>query len=457
MAVIPRWNTWPTLGQHNHAWGNQQRSEGLPLGWEWNRRRRAAEQQRLRGRYLKSWEEVGRGWDQAIMSFTVDNVPQRSIDVDNRWGPQIFALPADGYDTLEFYDEDLNVSEDHGLLSWITGTLLQTVMSTLNMLRYTSRSFSFHLIPSPRPPGSHLTSTSQVQTTNGLHPRGSTENYLWEGMGTMVLVNKANHADRTMILEIRPPSIVNSGVIKAFARGSSVREWWPIHGDSCLGDVGQANLLQAQVYDSCVQNEVRFFVVTNLTYWAFGEFSADYSRCTVSPVVERHDRKPSLLQCLTAWTIRSFDERSRPAALPERSERSDLNASHDHHLPQEVPPYSDRQRHDHRMQRSQRATLPADPVEPDYASSYPQSRYPIELHTLHPGVVGTYTTDFGPAYGLPAYNEMPSPPLYGSVPHGPYSQAMMPPFSSHVHMPTWRMGPGGFASSARQELDMGHR
>lgn len=36
---------------------------------------------------------------------------------------RIFALSADGYDTLEFFDQSVHESEDNGLLSWLTGAV----------------------------------------------------------------------------------------------------------------------------------------------------------------------------------------------------------------------------------------------------------------------------------------------------------------------------------------------
>jgi hypothetical protein len=93
---------------------------------------------------------------------------------------------------------------------------------------------------------------------------------------------------------VRPPDVVDGGVLREFAK--SRREWWALPSEMSVGDVGQANLLQAQVsdlprrdvwtfltrpvgpaelfevYDDCVQNQVYFFVVTNLKQWVFGTF-----------------------------------------------------------------------------------------------------------------------------------------------------------------------------------------
>ncbi|OCF38116.1 hypothetical protein I316_00340 [Kwoniella heveanensis BCC8398] len=279
LAEVGSWDRWPIppaqIQGRRGIWGGRRTLSFDEMGWEWHRRLRAAEEARMAGRMLGSWECAGRSWEKSILNFQQENVPSHPIDPGNRWGTQIFALPAEGFDTLEFYDEALPHAEDLGLLSWITGTLLQTAVSTLHMLRYSSQTFTFHLIPSPRPPHlPHSSSSLSYDSPDGSH--GPRPHYLWEGFGTMVLVNKNNDVDRAMVLEIRPPSVVDSSVVKEFARGKGGEGWWAFYGETCVGDVGQANLLQAQVYDSCIQNQVFFFAVTNLKYWVFGQFGYDY-------------------------------------------------------------------------------------------------------------------------------------------------------------------------------------
>jgi hypothetical protein len=63
--------------------------------------------------------------------------------------------------------------------------------------------------------------------------------------------------------------------------------------------------------------------VTNLKQWVFGSFvspqaqrirdpadqqNSSFSACTTSPVIERKQKEPSLMQCLTTWVVRSVDE-----------------------------------------------------------------------------------------------------------------------------------------------------
>lgn len=150
------------------------------------------------------------------------------------------------------------------------------------MLRHSASSFSFHLIPSPAPP--YLPPRPHVGSTNS---RGRSRtpkdlHALYEGCGTLVSVHKESPGDRTLIIEVRPPSAVTGAVMREFAKPR--REWWMLPSEVYTGDAGQANLLQSQVssigwkrlreqvYDACVQNQVFFFVVTNLKYWVFGQF-----------------------------------------------------------------------------------------------------------------------------------------------------------------------------------------
>lgn len=72
-------------------------------------------------------------------------------------------------------------------------------------------------------------------------------NCLWEGFGTMVLVNTHNEADRSMIIEVRPPDVVDDRVMREFSKGSKNGRWWFPPGYTFAGEMGRANLLQAQV------------------------------------------------------------------------------------------------------------------------------------------------------------------------------------------------------------------
>ncbi|ODN94770.1 hypothetical protein L198_04914 [Cryptococcus wingfieldii CBS 7118] len=425
---VPLWDDWPHptgarpiagsgsgmglgMGMWPGGGGRGRRGKWEDMGWEWGRRLEEAEKAKPH-RVLRGWEGSSRGWERDIIEFQKENVPAYPIDLNNRWGIQIFALQAKGYDTLEFYDDSLDGAEDKGLLSWLSGSILQTAVSTLHMLRYSSQNFTFHLIPSIPPP-SH-------------HPPHNGKHFLWDGFGSMVLVNKADDTDRSMVIEIRPPSVVDAGVIKEFAKGRGGGEWWAMDREGVLGEVGQANLLQAQVYDACVQNQVYFFAVTNLKLWVFGQFSPDYTCCTVSPVLDRKAREPSLMQCLTTWVIRSVDERprvtreQRPGSVRRTASRLSRRNSQPHPRPAPAPPdqapphYTEEQPRRHRQHMS----LPAQNVFDEYNRSFVQPHVPPP-HSMTPqSSMGTM--GMGPGYfDLPPG---PGPGLNGMTPGGGYNQ-----------------------------------
>lgn len=132
------------------------------------------------------------------------------------------------------------------------------------MLRYSSQPFTFHVLPAPQPPhsvfspfprepyggGAHNGSPSILDNgpaagSSGGGNGGGSGPYLWEGFGTLVLVSKTDVTDRAMVIEVRPPDVLDAGVMRELAKGR--REWWHLPTELCAGDVGQANLLQAQV------------------------------------------------------------------------------------------------------------------------------------------------------------------------------------------------------------------
>lgn len=50
-----------------------------------------------------------------------------------------------------------------------------------------------------------------------------------------------------MLIEVRPPSVLDSNTIKEFAKSRGREGWWPYDKGMWIGDIGQANLLQVQV------------------------------------------------------------------------------------------------------------------------------------------------------------------------------------------------------------------
>ncbi|WVN90851.1 uncharacterized protein L203_106094 [Cryptococcus depauperatus CBS 7841] len=397
IAIVPSWDRWPGQGgSKGSMWGFG--LGGRAKGWEdmcyeWHRR--AEEADKLKSmRRLVSWEK-NRFFEREVLDFQRENIPVYPIDMANRWGTQIFALGADGYATLEFYDDNLGISEDNGLSSWLTGTIFPTVMSALHMVRYSSQNYAFKLITSPRPP--HLPPA----------PAGRrSRHFFWDGFGTLVSVNTQTDTDRSMVVEVRPPSVLDSSVIKEFARSQGSDGWWAFDREVWVGDVGQANLLQAQVHDCCQQNRVHFFTVTNIKYWVFGRFNDDYTACSVSPVIERKSRDPSLLQCLTTWLIQSFDHRLRtndPAINPPAYSN---NYAHDAQSTDEAPPYTEGRR-----RRRKRQTIPNstyDVYPPTPPQFQPGSFHQPGMNMMSPGY---YDLPPGPGqmHSSPAPGAYPQP------------------------------------------------
>lgn len=69
----------------------------------------------------------------------------------------------------------------------------------------------------------------------------------------------------------------------------------------------QVNLLRAQMYDECVQNGQHYWVATTFKYWIFGCFNDEYEKCKMSPLIERNERSPTVLQCLVIWMLTAVD------------------------------------------------------------------------------------------------------------------------------------------------------
>ena len=91
-----------------------------------------------------------------------ENVPLAPIEAANRWGKQLFALPARGFDTLEFQDEKAGQAADMGLLSWLTGSVSSHLPCLCSILAVAdiAASTNYHLDPAYSPLLEHFVQVS---------------------------------------------------------------------------------------------------------------------------------------------------------------------------------------------------------------------------------------------------------------------------------------------------------
>lgn len=152
---------------------------------------------------------------------------------------------------------------DRRTLSNAEHQLLQTATSILHMLRHAAAPLDFRLIPSPPPPylqsplpvpGNKSRGASSRSRTADTDKNNSKAQYaLWEGFGTLVCVHKNDSSDRIMVIEIRPPSVLTTAVLRELVR--TRRDWRSL--SEYQGDIGQANLLQSQVSPECYRRGSR--------------------------------------------------------------------------------------------------------------------------------------------------------------------------------------------------------
>jgi hypothetical protein len=125
-------------------------------------------------------------------------------------------------------------------------------------------------------------------TRGGVRQRNTTE--LPDSCGSLVLVDTQIPMDRALIFCIRPPWLIGKQELQQFVQANVSLIWqrwifrlglilpglqpeWRRDSPEDLRSLrGQANLLQASIYDDCVKNHCFFFCVTNLQHWVFGHF-----------------------------------------------------------------------------------------------------------------------------------------------------------------------------------------
>ncbi|KAH7930997.1 hypothetical protein BV22DRAFT_21936 [Leucogyrophana mollusca] len=64
--------------------------------------------------------------------------------------------------------------------------------------------------------------------------------------------------------------------------------------------------LWGKLWDSCVRNQSRFFVVTSYQDWVFGAFTIGWTSAFVSPVFNARSRDPTIVEALVYWISTSL-------------------------------------------------------------------------------------------------------------------------------------------------------
>lgn len=280
-AAVERYDRWPGVDLSDSL---RRFFAADPLAGEWRRRYDVA-QQHWNRRELKTWRH-----DPHFLVDTrnrvLEDVPGTPLHPADQRGELVFALPAPGFATKEFQMRFVrHLSLDRCLLQWLNCTVLQTAVSTAQTLRANSCTTQFWCVPS----------------------EGSMDGYagLPDGYGSLVLSPSASPTDkRALLVLVRPPNVYTGSILRAFTLDDKA---WKFEEPA-----GHSNLLQAQVYDECVTPRVRYWVVTTVKYWIFGVFDEEYNKCTVSPVIAREARDPTVLQGLVSWILRALDSLDLP-------------------------------------------------------------------------------------------------------------------------------------------------
>ncbi|KAH6918607.1 hypothetical protein BKA70DRAFT_21694 [Coprinopsis sp. MPI-PUGE-AT-0042] len=198
----------------------------------------------------------------------------------------------------------------HSLRTWMNLLPLVTAQRILHLSLPETDNWGF---------GSRMDLTS-------LNPDSLTAHeYVWGPKpepGQSMLLSQESSTRNGVLVIIQPPWVLSSPVLFDFVHTHSLPGFFTVNpiGVRPASAYQDHHRLWAKVYDSCVLNKTRFFVLSSYSHWVFGSFSPGYTTAYVSGVYSSSENEPSVMELLTFWVASSM---GLPGAFvtPETTER----------------------------------------------------------------------------------------------------------------------------------------
>lgn len=183
------------------------------------------------------------------------------------------------------------------MVPWIENLPLQTTQSALHSMFPQTRDYGFNLVPDPENVDKDLF-----------------QYFSWSAGDTLDL-----HSTSRLTVAFQPPWILSDKDIKQFSRCKSFPPFRKA-GDAYPTQLADSKYrLWGKMWDVCVRQRSRWFVLTSYNDWVFGAFSEGWSTAFVTDVYAYDSYNPSIVECLVFW-VASAMRISGTASVPKVSE-----------------------------------------------------------------------------------------------------------------------------------------
>ncbi|KAJ7614780.1 hypothetical protein FB45DRAFT_936050 [Roridomyces roridus] len=256
---------------------------------------------------VKDLEDAwGASVDEMAISWADDNLPGTSLgvdDLDSETGDR-FTVPCPP--TFDIVPHSGRRPTDiTRMVSWLDYLPLMSVQRALRLVfpDQTSR-WAFSL-------------GDDVENTD----RKVFQYFIWSysGPGAPMLCTPLGSIPRyPLVVAFQPPWILSERDIVEFSEARKFPSSDKAHNQ--LGRLNASERLWAKIWDTCVTNKTRWFVLTSYAHWVFGVFSEGWTIGFVSRVYPFNSSTPTILELLTFWTacaMRLPGWQSQPK-VPER-------------------------------------------------------------------------------------------------------------------------------------------
>ncbi|KAJ6453873.1 hypothetical protein C8R47DRAFT_242587 [Mycena vitilis] len=232
-------------------------------------------------------ESWGLSLDEMATCWVDEKIPTESLgaeDFDSDTGER-FTVPC--VPTFDIPDHSARRPTDiMRLIPWLDNLPLLTVQRTLHILfPKQTASWNFSLVDGDEN-----------------RDRKVYQHFLWSysGAGRPTIFTPLGNISRyPLVVAFQPPWILSEQDMIEFSECRTFPRFSTTNGR--LAGLEARERLWAKVWDTCVTNKTRWFVLTSYNHWVFGAFSEGWTMGFVSEVYPFNTCGPTILELLAFW------------------------------------------------------------------------------------------------------------------------------------------------------------
>ncbi|KAL0946926.1 hypothetical protein HGRIS_013087 [Hohenbuehelia grisea] len=185
------------------------------------------------------------------------------------------------------------------LAAWLDNLPFQTVQRILHLVFPQTHGWGF------------------VQNDSSDRDKRIFEYFMWTN--TAVEIDDAKrYGDRSVLIAYQPPWVLSRQDMKEFASSKAMPPF-RAEGHFYPTPLQSNERLWAKIWDTCVEKDTRWFVVTTYQQWVFGVFTKGWTTAYVTSPYECDEYGPTILEFLTYWVACAMQlpGSSRAPQVPE--------------------------------------------------------------------------------------------------------------------------------------------